>query len=285
VVAPRRVIALPSDAEQRQVLLEISRSRTEPASRVERARIILAYLQDPSTYAVARRIGVTQQTVGREPRSARAALAGCCRRSAGGPERMPHRSSENTALLPRRLIFGDPERSVSAAETSPTSIAGIAPSYGPKTVSAVPNAAAIVRRIWLPGLDLDFVTFSTRRRWKRACQGDKGAMGLPAAAVTRVGPRRSVGLPLSSTLAPPGPCRLDHQPKGGPSKLYARGHVVLSYLTVIDDDLSRRSRVSAGDINETQSVVALSRQPRDLRLQIAVRKVQETSFANRRARI
>jgi transposase len=65
VVASRRVIALPSDAEQRQVLLEISRSRTEPASRVERARIILAYLQDPSAYAVARRIGVTQQTVTR----------------------------------------------------------------------------------------------------------------------------------------------------------------------------------------------------------------------------
>jgi hypothetical protein len=45
---------------------------------------------------------------------------------------------------------------VSAAETSPPSIAGIAPSYGPKTVSAVPNAAAIVRRIWLPGLDAGY---------------------------------------------------------------------------------------------------------------------------------
>jgi transposase len=65
VVAPRRVIALPTDAEQRQRLLEISRSRTEPTSRVERARIILAYLQDPSAYAVARRIGVTQPTVTR----------------------------------------------------------------------------------------------------------------------------------------------------------------------------------------------------------------------------
>ncbi len=42
---------------------------------------------------------------------------------------------------------------VAAAETSPAPIAGIAPSYGPKTVSAVPNAAAIVRRIWLPELD------------------------------------------------------------------------------------------------------------------------------------
>ena len=65
MVAPRRVIALPTDAEQRRRLLEISRSRTEPTGRVERARIILAYLQDPSAYAVARTIGVTQQTVTR----------------------------------------------------------------------------------------------------------------------------------------------------------------------------------------------------------------------------
>lgn len=65
VVAPRRVIALPTDAEQRHRLQEISRSRTEPTSRVERARIILAYLQDPSAYAVARTMGVTQQTVTR----------------------------------------------------------------------------------------------------------------------------------------------------------------------------------------------------------------------------
>src|SRR5271170_2149041 len=43
----------------------ISRSRTEPMSRVERARIILTYLQEPSAYAVARTIGVTQQTVTR----------------------------------------------------------------------------------------------------------------------------------------------------------------------------------------------------------------------------
>src|SRR5215469_2915925 len=65
MVAPRRVIALPRDAEQRQRLVEISRSRTEPTSRVERARIILAYLEEPSAYAVARTIGVTQQTVTR----------------------------------------------------------------------------------------------------------------------------------------------------------------------------------------------------------------------------
>jgi transposase len=65
MVAPRRVIALPTDADRRQRLVEISRSRTEPTSRVERARIILAYLQDPSAYAVARTIGVRQQTVTR----------------------------------------------------------------------------------------------------------------------------------------------------------------------------------------------------------------------------
>lgn len=65
MVAPRRVIAVPTDAEQRQRLREISRSRTEPASRVERARIILASLEDPSAYSVARLIGVTHQTVTR----------------------------------------------------------------------------------------------------------------------------------------------------------------------------------------------------------------------------
>jgi DNA-binding transcriptional regulator LsrR (DeoR family) len=37
----------------------------EPTSRVERARIILAYLEEPSAYAVARTIGVTRQTVTR----------------------------------------------------------------------------------------------------------------------------------------------------------------------------------------------------------------------------
>jgi hypothetical protein len=45
---------------------------------------------------------------------------------------------------------------VPAAETSPAPIAGIAPNYGPRTVSAVPNAMAIVRRIWLPGLDAGY---------------------------------------------------------------------------------------------------------------------------------
>jgi hypothetical protein len=45
---------------------------------------------------------------------------------------------------------------VPAAETSPAPIGGTAPSYGPKSVSRVPNAAAIVRRIWLPELDAGY---------------------------------------------------------------------------------------------------------------------------------
>src|SRR5947207_14884889 len=63
MVAARRIIALSVDADQRMALVEISRSRTEPANRVERARIILAYLEEPSANAVAGAMRVSQQTV------------------------------------------------------------------------------------------------------------------------------------------------------------------------------------------------------------------------------
>jgi transposase len=53
------------NADQRRALVEISRSRTEPANRAERGCIVLAYLDNPSAYAVSRRIGVSQQTVTR----------------------------------------------------------------------------------------------------------------------------------------------------------------------------------------------------------------------------
>jgi len=46
-------------------LTRIARSRTAPASRVERARMLLAYRETPSFYAVGRAIGVTHQTVER----------------------------------------------------------------------------------------------------------------------------------------------------------------------------------------------------------------------------
>src|SRR5262249_26156252 len=65
MIATRRIIALSVEADQRRTLVEISRSRTEPANRVERARIILAYLGEPSAYAVARAMQVSQQTVTR----------------------------------------------------------------------------------------------------------------------------------------------------------------------------------------------------------------------------
>jgi transposase len=46
-------------------LNSIAQSRTEPASRVERARILLAYREDPSFFAVGRVLGLHHQTVPR----------------------------------------------------------------------------------------------------------------------------------------------------------------------------------------------------------------------------
>jgi len=63
--APRRVIEITIGEDDMARLETIARSRTEPACRVERARILLAYRDDPSTYAVGEAIGVTHQTVQR----------------------------------------------------------------------------------------------------------------------------------------------------------------------------------------------------------------------------
>src|SRR5713101_7809844 len=46
-------------------LIALSRSRTEPASRVERAQMLLAYRENPSFFAVGKRLGVHHQTVQR----------------------------------------------------------------------------------------------------------------------------------------------------------------------------------------------------------------------------
>lgn len=59
------MIEISIEAAQLDELEAIARSRTEPACRVERARILLAYREEPSTYAVGRAIGVTHQTVQR----------------------------------------------------------------------------------------------------------------------------------------------------------------------------------------------------------------------------
>ena len=65
MAAPRRVIELAFSDENLVELTRVARSRTEPASRVERARMLLAYRETPSFYAVGRAIGVTHQTVER----------------------------------------------------------------------------------------------------------------------------------------------------------------------------------------------------------------------------
>jgi len=63
MAATRRVIEISIGEEDLAHLEAIARSRTAPASWVERARILLTYQSDPSTYAVGEAVGVTHQTV------------------------------------------------------------------------------------------------------------------------------------------------------------------------------------------------------------------------------
>lgn len=65
MAAPRKVIEITIGEDDLARLAAIARSRTEPASRVERARILLRYRDDPSSYGVGRALGVTHQTVQR----------------------------------------------------------------------------------------------------------------------------------------------------------------------------------------------------------------------------
>jgi len=65
MAAARKVVELSITEKDLAELQSIARSRTEPASRVERARILLHYHEDPSCYAVGREVGVTHQTVQR----------------------------------------------------------------------------------------------------------------------------------------------------------------------------------------------------------------------------
>src|SRR3954454_5191503 len=65
MVAWRRAIELSVGEEDLARLTSIARSRTEAASRVERARMLLAYREDPSFFAVGRTLGVHHQTVQR----------------------------------------------------------------------------------------------------------------------------------------------------------------------------------------------------------------------------
>ena len=65
MAAWRRAIELSLGEADTAKLRSIAQSRTEPASRVERARILLAYREDPSFFAVGRALGLHHQTVQR----------------------------------------------------------------------------------------------------------------------------------------------------------------------------------------------------------------------------
>ena len=61
----RQAIELGMTGEEIGTLTAFSRSRTEPASRVSRAAMLLAYRENPSFFAVAQKLGVHHQTVQR----------------------------------------------------------------------------------------------------------------------------------------------------------------------------------------------------------------------------
>lgn len=65
MTAWRRAIELSIGEDHLATLVSITRSRTESASRVERARMLLAYRKDPSFFAVGHSLGVHHQTVQR----------------------------------------------------------------------------------------------------------------------------------------------------------------------------------------------------------------------------
>src|ERR1700756_5678245 len=61
----REAVELAMTEEEIEALTALSRSRTEPASRVSRAGMLLAYRETPSFFAVAQRLGAHHQTVQR----------------------------------------------------------------------------------------------------------------------------------------------------------------------------------------------------------------------------
>jgi hypothetical protein len=61
----RQAIELAMTGEDMEKLAAIARSRSEAARRVERARILLAYREKPSFFAVGQRLGLHHQTVQR----------------------------------------------------------------------------------------------------------------------------------------------------------------------------------------------------------------------------
>src|ERR1700733_4517485 len=65
MAAWRRAIELSLGDAEVERLRSIAQSRMEAANRVERARILLAYREDPSFYAVGQALGLHHQTIQR----------------------------------------------------------------------------------------------------------------------------------------------------------------------------------------------------------------------------
>src|SRR6201993_4653498 len=72
MAAPRRVVNLTINRKELSQLRSIARSRTGAAARVGRARMLPAYREDPSFFAVGQALGVHHQTVQRCVERARA---------------------------------------------------------------------------------------------------------------------------------------------------------------------------------------------------------------------
>src|ERR1700724_2649727 len=96
----RRAVELAMTDEEIERLTALSRSRTEPAGRVSRAQMLLAYRENPSFCAVGQRVGVHHQTVQR-----------CVERALGyGPlaaiEDRPRPGKEPTITLEAKAWLG-----------------------------------------------------------------------------------------------------------------------------------------------------------------------------------
>ena len=95
----RHAIGLAMTDEEIETLTALSRSRTEPASRVSRAAMLLAYRENPSFFAAARRLGVHHQTVQRciERAVAYGVSGGTRRPTATGQRTGDHAGSQGLA--------------------------------------------------------------------------------------------------------------------------------------------------------------------------------------------
>jgi hypothetical protein len=116
MAAWRRAIELLLGDEDTAKLRSIAQSRTEPASRVERARILLAYPEAPSFYAVGRALGLYHQTVQRCVERAVVEGAMAARPEFSEPATWPLRDQPIRTGAP--LGTARPAKSPSLAETA-----------------------------------------------------------------------------------------------------------------------------------------------------------------------